>query len=137
MKYNVGDVVQIRPDLKIGMIYYNENSPIGDTFSYSMRNNLGKIGRIVGVSQGKYLLDIDYIHSYTDSMLQYPKDKFDDLHDDSDYEFNPEVEKLIIYMETQHLAKMIDEAIDNGDRALFIKLSEEYREKKNFLTTIS
>jgi hypothetical protein len=135
-KYNIGDVVQICPDLKVGQMYYNEGSSIGDTFTHSMRKNLGKVGRIVAISQGTYFLDIDSVHGYTDSMLQYPNNQYQG-EDVCDYRFNPEVEKLIIHMEALHLAKQIDEAIDNGDKVLFMQLSEEYNKKMNFLATVS
>jgi hypothetical protein len=131
-KFHIGDIVQIREDLVLGQVYYNENSPIGDTFTSSMRKNRGKKGRIIDIHQGKYMLDIDVVHGYTDSMLMYPKD---DLAD-SEYLFNPEVEKLIIHMEALYLEKLIDEAIDNGDKDRFMELTEEYKKKKFFLEKV-
>jgi IDEAL domain len=133
MKYKIGEIVKIRPDLKVGQIYHNENSPVGDTLTFDMRKNLGKEAEVIGYNEGKYLLKIEgkvALHqTYTDGMICNLNDEF--TH--NDYLFNPEVEKLMIHMETIRLKREIDEALDNGDRELFNKLTTEYNRKKEFL----
>jgi len=136
MKYKKGDIVQIRPDLLTGKVYYNENSPTGDVLTNDMRKNLGKEAEVVGYNQGKYVLNIEgkirAWELYTDEMLRYPVDELAM----SDYTFNLEVERLIVHMESIHLQKLIDEAIDNNDRSEFVRLSEEYRKKRELLEEI-
>lgn len=136
MKYKIGEIVQVRPELEVGRIYYNDNSPIGDSLTYAMRINLGKEAEVVGYSEGKYLLKIDgnvALHqSYTDDMLRYPTD---DLAG-SDYLFNKEVEGVMAHLEMIQISKEIDKALDNGDKELFLKLTNEYNSNKKFLQKV-
>lgn len=122
MKYKKGDVVQVRNDLIIGNQYFHENSKIYDVFSSRMRNNLGKEAKIVGILEGKYLLDIDSIHTFTDGMLQEPVDKLAK----TPYEFNFDVERIVEHMLKLMPEQLINNAIDKGDRELFKTLSEKY-----------
>jgi IDEAL domain len=138
MKYKIGEVVQIRKNLQIGKIYYNENSPIGDTLTRDMGNNLGKEATVVDYNEGKYILSVDgrvvLYQTYTDGMLCYPNEDEDLGYDE--YEFNPEVEKLMIHLEALRLEKEIDKALDNGDKELFVELTSEYNKRKKFLSQV-
>lgn len=108
MKFKVGDIVRIKADLVVGATYYNEGTNIGDKFSSRMRNNLGKEGKIIGIENGKYILDIDSIHGYYDGMLEYPVDDFAN----EQYTFNPEVEAIIAHTQKNFYMGLIDKALD-------------------------
>lgn len=133
MKYKIGEIIQVRTDLIVGEIYCNENSTIGDTITSEMMSNLGKNAEIASYNQGKYLLKIEgyvAIHqTYTDDMLRTPIDELAK----KEYTFNSEVEEVMAHLETIQLAEQIDTAIDNGDKDLFMKLTNEYRMNKKFL----
>lgn len=105
MKFKIGDVVRIKKDLFVGVVYYNEGSNIGDKFSTRMRNNIGKEGVIIDIENGAYVLDIDRIHRYYDGMLE-------NVIENEQYTFNIEVEELLSHMQRQYYSKLIDKALD-------------------------
>lgn len=125
-KFKIGEEVQVRADLKVGKRYVNKNSPIGDIFSERMRKNLGKKGKIINIVEGKYVLDIDKIHAYTDGMLEYPCDKLAK----EKYGFNLEVENLISHVNKQFHYNLIDKALDERlhetNPEAFKKIVENY-----------
>lgn len=69
----IGDVVKIREDLKLGMLYFNNKGTYCDEISELMLKNLGKEAYIIKVIQdGVYHLCINNkndIHKYVDEML--------------------------------------------------------------------
>lgn len=69
----IGDVVKIRDDLKLGLLYFNNDGTYCDEISEMMLNNLGKEAYIINVvKKGVYQLCIDNkndVHKYVDEML--------------------------------------------------------------------
>lgn len=69
----LGDVVEIRGDLKMGILYFNNEGTCSDEVTEPMLENAGKKAYIIKVVRnGVYNLCIDDkndIHKYTDEML--------------------------------------------------------------------
>ncbi|AYP68142.1 hypothetical protein PQE75_gp010 [Bacillus phage vB_BcoS-136] len=106
-KFKVGDIVKIREDLKVGATYFNHDSKVNDTFTIRMKKYLGKTAQITRITDGgKYELNIDNFHTYTDDMFEV-----DTIGEE--YEFNHEVEKLVRKLEKDLYYKKIDEALEN------------------------
>ena len=122
-KFNIGDVVVLKDNLRVGAIYKSQCEQYGDKFTHSMRNNLGKEATVVTYQGGGYILAFegktDSVHVYYDGMIQKPKV--------SDYVFNPEVELLVQHLQKQQLQKEIDKALDDKDEQRFNELVEKYK----------
>lgn len=125
-RFNIGDVVMIRDDLVVGKRYYTGEDK-SDIFTSQMRNNLGKEGRIIGVTDVGYKLDIDPIHTYTEEMLEEPRDTLAE----SDYTFNEDVEKILSESRLDFYNRRINKALDNGDREEFERLVKEMKKYKD------
>lgn len=131
MKFKIGDIVRVKDSLVIGKTYYNDGTKNGDIFSYRMRNNLGKEGRIIDIVNGKYILDIDELHGYYDGMLEYATDVLAT----EQYTFNPDVEAVVEFVKNrfykERYMKLIDDALDSGmykeDPEKFQKLVDNYK----------
>ena len=69
-KFNVGDLVKVRENLKNGEMYYMENGDKWDRyFECNMVNCKGKVLKITEIRHGKYLLEgNEYL--WTDGMLE-------------------------------------------------------------------
>ncbi len=69
----IGDTVLIREDLKMGILYFNNNGTYSDEVTEPMVGNAGKEAYIIKVIRdGVYNLSIDNkndIHKYVDEML--------------------------------------------------------------------
>lgn len=119
-KFKVGDIVRVKKDLIIGKTYYSEDG-MGDKFTYLMDRNSGKEGRIIEIDYVGYKLDIDPIHTYTDGMLEKPVDELAV----SDYDFNLDVEAVIINSKFIAYKRQIDKALDGR---MFEKEPQKFRE---------
>lgn len=121
--FEVGDIVILRDDLKVGATYFSRDGKFGDKFSSRMSNNIGKEGVIVGIRNGGYAIEfdkkLDTIHTYYDEMLQSPVV--------GDYVFNIEVEELIEHINKKVLKNRIDKALDERDEKTFRELTEKYK----------
>lgn len=130
MQFNKGDKVRVKSDLVVGKRYYDsKNKGISDIFSRFMSNNLGKEGTIIEVEGGKYVLDIDRIHAYTDGMLEPLYLEVDEV---KEYEYNSEVERLTRHMLKLAPQQLINDSLDKGDKERFNELTKKYR--KHLLT---
>lgn len=72
LMYNVGEEITLRDDLVIGKEYRNLNNEAKDVFSYGMKDYAGKKGEIIGIQEGKYLLDLSFYHLFTEEMFENP-----------------------------------------------------------------
>jgi len=112
-RFRIGDIVKIRHDVEVGVIYYSEDGQFGDKFSSSMSKNIGKEAKVVGFRNGGYVLQfdkhIDQIFTYYYGMLELAKDELAE----EQYKFNPDVEALLLHLERERYKKLIDEALDN------------------------
>lgn len=130
MGFKKGDKVRVKSDLVVGKRYYNKNKEISDIFSRFMSNNLGMEGTIIEVGDGgKYTLDIDRIHSYTDGMLEPLYLEIDEV---EPYEYNSDVERLLRHVLKLAPQQLVNDALDKGDKERFIQLTKKY--KKYLLT---
>lgn len=121
-KFKIGDRVIIRDDLIVGKLYYSDNGE-NDIFTYRMKNNMGKEGRIIEVNHVGYRLDIDPIHTYTDEMLKLSNNTYVD-----DY---TNIDALLDNSRLNYYREKIDEALDSRlfktDPEEFRRLVEEYK----------
>lgn len=121
-KFKIGDRVIIRDDLIVGKLYYSDNGE-SDTFTYRMKNNMGKEGRIIEVNHVGYRLDIDPIHTYTDEMLKFSNNLYVDDYTDIDL--------LLDNSRLNYYREKIDEALDSRlfetDPEKLRRLVEEYK----------
>lgn len=125
MKFKIGDKVRVREDLLVGKVYKHVDSSANDIFSLTMRHNMGKEARIIGIEYGKYMLDIDVIHGYVDGMLEYASEKETKLTIEP-YHHNREVENLVKHMLKLTPQQLIDDSLDKGDKQRFEKLTRKY-----------
>lgn len=132
-RFKVGDRVRVKNDLVVGGRYFMEDGETSDIFSHGMSENVGKEATIIAIECGKYHIDIDVIHKYTDSMIK----KLVDSKSRGDYEENVEVEDLLNHMIKQfpkqkeriskeQIEKEINHAIDTGNKEEFLRLSKKY-----------
>jgi hypothetical protein len=128
MKYKVGDEVSIRTDLKFGAIYRNEDNSGGDVFNRVMGDYAGQKAKIVGFDGQSYILDIDRYHYYTDGMLETWVDPLSkvDPNDLKPYTFNEDVERIIMELEKNNPQRLIDHALDTGNKEEFQRLVNLY-----------
>lgn len=128
MKYKIGSEVCVRADLKFGAIYRNDDNSGGDVFNRKMGEYAGQKAKIVGFDGQSYLLDIDRYHYYTDGMLEVYVDPLDkvDPNDSKPYIFNEDVEKIVSELEKDYPQRLIDHALDTGDREEFQRLVNLY-----------
>lgn len=121
-KFKIGDRVIIRDDLIVGKLYYSDNGE-NDIFTYRMKNNMGKEGRIIEVNHVGYRIDIDPIHTYTDEMLKLSNSPYVD-----DY---TNIDALLDNSRLNYYREKIDEALDSRlfktDPEEFRRLVEEYK----------
>ena len=129
MKYKVGDLVSIRTDLKCGAIYRNEDNSGGDVFNRLMSEQAGKKAKITRASGDSYLIDIDKYHYYTDGMLEAYVDPLDfvDPNDSKPYIFNEDVERIVMELEKDYPQRLIDHALDTGNKEEFQRLVNLYK----------
>lgn len=132
MKYRVGSEVSVREGLKYGAIYKNEDHSGGDVFNRSMGECVGKKATVIRVEEDSYILDIDRYHYYTDGMLETWVDPLDkvDPNDLKPYTFNHEVESIILELEKDHPQRLIDHALDTGNKEEFNRLVELHFHKE-------
>ncbi len=133
MKFKVGDKVVVREDLVAGKTYYHEDGSGKNDFSYLMEGCKGKQATITSVEFNKYALDIDGFFSYTDEMLR----KYEEVEEEDlihrPYEYNQEVEDLVVYMLRLAPQQLINDAIDKGNKEGFIKLTNYYYPKDEIM----
>lgn len=132
MKYKVGDEVSVKQGLMSGAIYKNEDNTGGDVLNRIMAELAGKKAVVVKVVDDAYTLDIDSYHYYTDGMLEAYVDPLDvvDPNDLKPYRFNEDVEKIIMELEKDYPQRLIDHALDTGNK-------EEFQRLVNLNKTIS
>lgn len=151
-KFNVGDTVKI-VGLQTWKQYVSRNGERTETATPSMIKYSNKKAKIVEITgDDKYRLDIDPLYIYVDSMFELvekangveiavdldldmaitakdlnqkvkavKKDKVSAM----PYKSNKEVEDLLKHVKKDHLLKLIDEALDNGDKEAFMRLTDE------------
>lgn len=121
-KFKIGERVKVRKDLEIGKDYHMLNNPdTCDEVTEDMIKHLGKEATVMDIKYGKYYLDIDPFHNYTDEMLK----KFVDVKSSSEYKSNDEVENLVEHMLEMSVKQQIDYALDVGDKELFYELTNK------------
>ena len=124
MKFKVGDTVQVKRDLLIGKIYYNEEDrSVREVFSESMKSYLGKEGVITAIHSGLYKLDFARNwHGFTDTMIQEPVDYLAQ----EPYGYNREIEELLEKMLKLVPEQLINHALATGNKTLFDVVSKQY-----------
>lgn len=125
MKFNVGDKVTVRENLEVNAEYFNEDRKTGDVFTALMVKNVGKEAEVIKVKHGKYVLDIDPYHAYTDAMLE----KLDNVRVAKPIRVNPyvlEAEKLIEHMLELIPEQRINYALETGNKKLFEELTKKH-----------
>lgn len=125
MKFKIGDKVRVKEDLLVGKLYKHEDSSVNDIFSLSMRDNMGKEAKIIGIERGKYMLDIDILHCYVDDMLECASEKDNKLTREP-YVGNLDVEKLVKHMLKLAPQQLINDSLDKGDKERFHELTNKY-----------
>jgi hypothetical protein len=135
-KFKKGEKVIVKDDLVVGRRYASEkHAQINDSFSRLMSKNLGKEATIISVEYGRYRLDIDELHLYTDGMLMPIIEVEEEEEVDIatlPYVRNNEVERLILHMKRLVPQQLINDALDKGDKAKFLRLTK--KNSKNLLT---
>ena len=125
LRFQVGQTVMVKEDLMVGRHYYSEDKMVRDIFIEKMVKYKGVEAEIISISCGKYILDIDNLFQYTCDMLELIE---------PEYEVNEEVEELIKHVQNkvrlETFKKLIDEALDSGDKEKFNMLVEEYNKSK-------
>ncbi|WP_240375918.1 hypothetical protein [Bacillus piscicola] len=108
MKFKKGEKVQVKQDLVVNVNYYNETTGTSDVFSHRMLKFRGKEAFIEEVSEYGYTLNIDRLHVYTDTMLQYPTEPLTGGPSQASHE----VERIVQHFEELGVKQIIDKALD-------------------------
>ncbi|UGO50947.1 hypothetical protein PQE70_gp094 [Bacillus phage vB_BanS_Nate] len=130
-KFELGEIVFVKTDLKAGYLYQNEVRTKGTYVSKSHRKYAGHFGIVQAYVRGGYELrfgkDYDMNSIYYDEML----DKFVDTLKDGD-SVTKDTERLIRNLEIHNIQRCIDNALTNRmfntDREGFNKLVDTYNE---------
>lgn len=112
-KFTVGQRVQVREDLRVGVEYESEKSSASNYFTPDMLNQRGTVTEIVGRRHGQYILKTDRFNLYTDSMLIDLLSEEEEEFSKAEYQFNEEVEQLIAKLMEHQRLQAIDHALDS------------------------
>lgn len=119
-KFKVGERVKIRKDLVVAEKYYMADGETYDTFSKRMIPTRGEEATVMDIEEGKYKLDVDELHYYTDDMLI----KFVDDKARKPYDDKKDVEDLINHMLNMSKSQIIDSTLDKGDEISFREITQ-------------
>ncbi|MDS7057167.1 hypothetical protein NXG04_07695 [Klebsiella pneumoniae] len=130
-KFEIGEIVFVKTDLKAGYLYQNEIKTKGTYVSKSHKKYQGKFGIVQAYIRGGYELrfgaEYDMNSIYYDEMLE----KFIDLVA-KNIEVSTEASNLVRYLEIHNIQRCIDNALTTRmfetDRDGFNKLVDTYNE---------
>ncbi|MDX8044621.1 hypothetical protein SH601_01360 [Gracilibacillus sp. S3-1-1] len=129
-RFSIGDTVRIKIDLQAGETYYDSVTNGKDVFTLRMSTNCGEICQIAAFTTVGYQLDIDVLHTYTDTMLE-PVDR--------PGIYQKDVETIVAKTKIAFYRKKVDEALEQKlyekDPLVLQKLVDEYRKYVEQLET--
>ena len=125
MKYKVGEIIEIRADLQVGMVYWDEYKEVNNIFTQRMAQYAGRRTKIVSHRHGQYILEIDKFHTYTDEML-ISENEGASIEISKDEVLNMDVELLLNHVLKQAPRQLIEDALKKKDKQRFYDLCNFY-----------